>query len=139
MRKVLTFGVYDLLHLGHILLFKHAKEKGDFLIVAVQEGDYILKYKPSAEMVNSTEERLAMVSSIRYVDKVITYRDVDTDIQHVDFDVFAKGPDQNHSGFQKAVKWCEAHGKEVVVIPRTEGISSSLLRDFLQRVDDEKN
>ena len=139
MRKVLTFVVYDLLHLGHILLFKHAKEKGDFLIVAVQEGDYILKYKPSAEMVNSTEERLAMVSSIRYVDKVITYRDVDTDIQHVDFDVFAKGPDQNHSGFQKAVKWCEAHGKEVVVIPRTEGISSSLLRDFLQRVDDEKN
>lgn len=132
MKKVLTVGVYDLLHLGHILLFKHAKERGDYLIVAVQESDYILKYKPNAEMVNTTEERMAMVASIRYVDEVVTYRDVDVDIKKIDFDVFAKGPDQKHSGFQRAVEWCENHGKEVVIIPRTEGISSSLLRDFIK-------
>ena len=132
MKKVLTVGVYDLLHLGHILLFKHAKERGDYLIVAVQESDYIMKYKPNAEMVNTTEERMAMVASIRYVDEVVTYRDVDVDIKKIDFDVFAKGPDQKHSGFQRAVEWCENHGKEVVIIPRTEGISSSLLRDFIK-------
>ena len=131
MKKVLTFGVYDLLHIGHILLFKHAKEKGDFLIVAVQDGGYIQKYKPNAKIINTTDERRMMVASIRFVDEVVTYKDVDKDIVNLDFDVFAVGPDQNHEGFQKAIEWCKANGKEVMVIPRTEGISSSLLREFI--------
>lgn len=130
MSKVLTFGVYDMLHIGHILLFKHAKELGDELIVAVQDGDCILKYKPGTKMVYTTDERLYMVSTIRYVDQVVIYEDVDKDIQHIDFDIFAKGPDQNHAGFQRAVEWCENHGKKVVVIPRTEGISSTMLREY---------
>lgn len=123
-----------MLHIGHILLFKHAKEmfpeEECKLIVAVQDGDYILKYKPGTKMVYSTDERQYMVSTIRYVDEVIIYKDVDKDIQHVDFDVFAKGPDQMHDGFKRAVKWCQENGKQVVVIPRTEGISSTLLREY---------
>lgn len=134
MRRILTFGVYDMLHIGHILLFKHAKElfpsEDCRLIVAVQDSDFILKYKPNTKMVYSTEERLFMVSSIRYVDEVVTYCDVDKDIQLIQFDVFAKGPDQCHPGFQRAVEWCKANGKEVVVIPRTEGISSTMLREY---------
>ena len=131
MKKVLTVGVYDMLHIGHILLFKHAKEHGNELIVAVQEGDKILEYKPDTKIINTTEERMFMVRSIRYVDKVVVYRDVDEDIKKIDFDIFAKGPDQNHAGFQRAVEWCKQHGKEVVIIPRTEGISSSLLRSYM--------
>lgn len=130
MKTVLTVGVYDMLHIGHILLFKRAKELGDKLIVAVQDNDVILKYKPGTKMIYTTEERMYMVSSIRYVDEVVVYRDVDKDIQDIDFDVFAKGPDQMHEGFQRAVEWCEENGKEVVIIPRTEGISSSLLREY---------
>ncbi|MBQ4223461.1 MAG: adenylyltransferase/cytidyltransferase family protein [Prevotella sp.] len=130
MRKVITFGVYDMLHIGHILLFKRAKELGDHLTVAVQDGDFIKKYKPEADMVYTTEERLYMVSCIKYVDEVVTYKDVDIDIQQNDFDIFAKGPDQSHSGFQRAVEWCKENGKEVVIIPRTEGISSTLLRNY---------
>lgn len=130
MKTILTVGVYDMLHIGHILLFKKAKELGDRLIVAVQDESVILKYKPQAKMVYTTEERCYMVSAIRYVDEVIVYKDVDKDIQNVDFDIFAKGPDQEHAGFQRAVKWCEDNGKEVVVIPRTEGISSTLLREY---------
>ena len=130
MKTVLTFGVYDMLHIGHILLFKRAKELGDRLIVAVQDGDYILKYKPGTKMIYTTEERLYMVSTIKYVDEVIVYKDVDEDIKSVDFDIFAKGPDQLHAGFQRAVSWCESKGKQVVTIPRTEGISSSLLREY---------
>ena len=131
MKKVLTFGVYDLLHVGHVLLFKHAREKGDYLIAAVQDGGYILKYKPDAKIMNTTDERRMMVAGIRYVDEVITYKDVDKDIVNIDFDIFAIGPDQKHEGFQRAIEWCKANGKEVVVIPRTEGISSSLLREFI--------
>ena len=130
MKTVLTVGVYDMLHIGHVLLFMKAKELGDELIVAVQDGDVVLKYKPDTKMIYTTEERLYMVSSIKYVDKVTTYKDIDVDIQKIDFDIFAKGPDQTHDGFKRAVEWCENHGKKVVVIPRTEGISSTLLRDY---------
>lgn len=134
MITILTFGVYDMLHIGHILLFKHIKElfpnQECKLIVAVQDGDSILKYKPGTKMVYSTEERMFMVSAVRWVDEVVIYNDVDIDIQKIDFDVFAKGPDQRHVGFQKAVAWCETNGKRVVTIPRTEGISSSMLREY---------
>lgn len=123
-----------MLHIGHILLFKKAKEllpcEECQLIVAVQDGDYILKYKPDIKIVYSTDERMFMVNSIRWVDKVIVYKDVDVDIQNIDFDVFVKGPDQQHAGFQRAVEWCKANGKEVIVIPRTEGISSTMLREY---------
>lgn len=129
-KTILTVGVYDMLHIGHILLFKRAKELGDKLIVAVQDSDVILKYKPGTKMVYTTEERMYMVSTIKYVDEVVVYRDVDKDIQHIDFDVFAKGPDQVHDGFKRAVEWCEGNHKEVVVIPRTEGISSTMLREY---------
>ena len=128
MKRILTFGVYDLMHIGHVILFKRAKDLGDYLIVAVQDGEQIQKYKPNAQMVYSTEERLFMVSSIRYVDEVVIYKDVDVDIQKIDFDVFAKGPDQNHQGFKKAEEWCIKNGKTVITLPRTEGISSSMLR-----------
>lgn len=134
MKTVLTFGVYDMLHIGHILLFKHAKElfpdEECKLIVAVQDGDSILKYKPGIEMVYSTEERVFMVGAVRWVDEVVTYKDVDVGIQNIEFDVFAKGPDQIHAGFQRAVEWCNNNGKAVIVIPRTEGISSTMLREY---------
>ena len=81
-------------------------------------------------MIYTTEERLYMVSAIRYVDEVVTYKDVDNDIQNIDFDIFAKGPDQCHAGFQRAIEWCKANGKQVVTIPRTEGISSTMLREY---------
>ena len=119
-----------MLHIGHMLLFKRAKALGDHLIVAVQDGDCILKYKPGIEMVYTTEERLYMVSVIRYVDEVVTYRDVDVDITSIDFDVLVVGEDQKHAGFQRAMKWCHENGKEVVVLTRTQGISSTMLREY---------
>ena len=58
MVKVITYGTYDLLHYGHIRLLQRAKALGDYLIVAVQDGDEILKYKPQAKVMNSTEDRM---------------------------------------------------------------------------------
>lgn len=134
MKTIITFGVYDMLHIGHILLFKHIKEyyasEECRLIVAVQEGDFILKYKPETRMIYSTEERVFMVSSVRWVDDVVTYKDVDKDIVSFNFDVFAKGPDQQHVGFFRAVEWCKANNKEIIIIPRTEDISSTMLREY---------
>lgn len=127
-KKVLTVGVYDLLHKGHVELYRRAKGLGDYLIVAAQDSDYILKYKPTAKVLNSTEDRKYMIKAIRYVDEVITYTDVDKIVQEVDFDVFVTGPDQCHSGFQRAIAWCEEHGKEHTVLARTDGVSSSELK-----------
>lgn len=132
MKKVLTVGVYDLLHIGHVNLFKRARAVGDRLVVAVQESDVVLKYKPEEKLVYSTEERMYMVKAIRYVDEVITYRAVDDIVKTADFDVFVTGPDQNHAGFQKAIQWCKERGKEHVVLPRTEGISSSWLKEQIK-------
>lgn len=127
-KKVLTVGVYDLIHKGHVELYRRAKGLGDYLIVAAQDGDFILKYKPTAKVLNSTEDRKYMIKSIRYVDEVITYTDVDKIVQEIDFDVFVTGPDQCHIGFQRAIQWCEVHGKEHVVLGRTDGVSSSELK-----------
>ena len=127
-KKVLTVGVYDLLHKGHVELYRRAKGLGDYLIVAAQDSDFILKYKPTAKVLNSTEDRKYMIKAIRYVDEVITYTDVDKIVQEVDFDVFVTGPDQCHEGFQRAIQWCEEHGKEHIVLGRTDGVSSSELK-----------
>lgn len=127
-KKVLTVGVYDLLHKGHVELYRRARGLGDYLIVAAQDGDFILKYKPTAKVLNSTEDRKYMIKSIRYVDEVITYTDVDKIVQEVDFDVFITGPDQCHDGFKRAIQWCEHNGKEHIVLGRTDGVSSSELK-----------
>ena len=92
--------------------------------------DLTVPQADGTEMVYTTDERLYMVSTIRYVDEVVTYKDVDVDIKGIDFDVFAVGQDQNHAGFQRAMQWCREQGKEVVVLARTEGISSTILRNY---------
>lgn len=129
--KVLTVGVFDFFHYGHYKLFKNAKKLGDYLIVAVQDGDYILKYKPDANVLYTTEQRLELVSGLRSVDEVIVYYDVDQIVKEVDFDIFAIGGDQKHAGFIRAVEWCKEHGKEVIRLPRTPGISSSNIKKNL--------
>jgi glycerol-3-phosphate cytidylyltransferase len=131
MKKVLTVGVYDYFHLGHLRLFERARELGDYLIVAVQDGDFILKFKPNAKVLYSTEERIEIVKSLRCVDEVVTYTAVDESIKDFDFDIFAIGEDQTHEGFQRAVKWCEENGREVIRMSRTPGICSSDIKKEL--------
>lgn len=132
MKKVITVGIFDYFHIGHLRLFENAKKLGDYLIVAVQDGDCILKTKPDANVLYTTEQRIELVKALRVVDEVIVYRDVDAILPEIDFDIFAIGGDQTHSGFQRAVQWCEKNGKEVVRLPRTPGICSSNIKQQLE-------
>lgn len=132
MKTVLTVGVFDLLHIGHVELFRRAKALGDRLVVAVQDSDFILKYKPDAKTMGSTSERAYMVKAIKYVDDIVVYQDVENVMDLCDFDIFAAGPDQNHAGFLKVFEWCKATGREVVILPRTEGISTSELKEHIK-------
>ena len=131
MKKVLTVGVYDLLHYGHFELFRRAKQLAGSegrLVVAIQDDDVVAKYKPQAKLVYDWETRAKMIRALRYVDEVVHYRDIDESITQIDFTVFAIGGDQIHAGFQRAVKWCGENGKEVVRLSRTDGISTSQLK-----------
>lgn len=132
MKRVLTVGVFDLLHYGHFELFRRAKElagpDGE-LVVAVQKDEVVTKYKPQAKLVYDWETRVKMIRALRFVDDVVPYTDIDESIKGIDFDVWAIGGDQNHAGFQRAVKWCEENSKKVIRLSRTEGISSSQLRE----------
>lgn len=134
MSKILTFGVFDYLHLGHLRLFKQCKAHGDYLIVAVQKEEYVLKYKPSAKMLYSIEERVEMLESIREVDEVYIYETVSPDtLEKIDFDILALGEDHRGERFDVVAEWCNSHGKKVVRLKRTEGISSSLIKEDIMQ------
>lgn len=126
MNKILTFGVYDYLHLGHLRLFKQCKQYGDYLIVAVQNGDYIRKFKPDAKVLYSTDERVEMLEALRIVDEVVVYDTVNTEIlEKIDFSILALGEDHKGGRFDEVEVWCNQHGKKVVRLKRTPGICSS--------------
>lgn len=134
MRKILTFGVYDFFHIGHLRLFQQCKKYSDFLIVAVQDGEYIQKYKPDAKVLYSTEERVEILSSLRIVDKVVIYESVCTDfLETIDFDVLALGEDHIGERFDNIVSWCKEHQKGVVRLKRTQGICSSDIKNKCER------
>ena len=137
MKKVLTVGVFDYFHLGHLRLFERAKALGDYLIVAVQDGDSILKYKPDAQIMYSTEQRVSLVKALKVVDEVVIYSAVDDIVKKVDFDIFVRGGDQQHSGFERACNWCLKNKKEVIYLERTPGVSSSNIKSCLRRKNEE--
>ena len=88
MVKVFTVGVFDYFHYGHLKLIERAKQLGDYLIVGVQEDSEVIKYKPNTRLMYNIEERIEMVESIRYVDQVISYKNVYDSIRKIEFDIF---------------------------------------------------
>ena len=126
MRKIVTFGVFDYFHLGHLRLFEQCKKHGDYLIVAVQDGAHILKYKPTAKVLYSTQERVDMISALRIVDEVVLYESICPEfLSTLDFDILALGEDHTSERFAISAQWCKSMGKEVVWLKRTPGICSS--------------
>ncbi len=133
MRRILTFGVYDYLHLGHLRLFKQCKQHADYLIVAVQNGDYIKKFKPDAEVLYSTDERVEMLEALRIVDKVVVYDTVGVSaLEKIDFDILALGEDHIGARFDEITDWCSKHGKQVVRLKRTPGVCSSDIKKHIK-------
>lgn len=134
MTRILTFGVYDYFHLGHLRLFKQCKNFADYLIVAVQDGEYILKYKPDAKIMYSTEERVEMIEALRVVDEVVVYDSVCSEtLERIDFDILALGEDHRGGRFDEVEKWCSERGKRVIRLKRTPGICSSEIKKKLNR------
>lgn len=126
MKKVITYGTFDLLHWGHINLLKRAKALGDYLIVAISTDEFnALKKKKSY---HSFENRKMILEAIRYVDEVIpedTWEQKIEDVQKHDVDVFVMGDDWKGK-FDYLKDYCE-----VVYLPRTVGISTTKIKKEL--------
>ena len=124
MKKIITYGTYDLLHQGHINLLRRAKELGDYLIVGVT-SDSFDRGRGKLNVCNNVLERVEAVKSTGFADEVIIEdylgQKID-DIQKYDVDVFAIGSDWEGK-FDYLNEYCK-----VVYLPRTEGISSTMLR-----------
>ena len=134
MCKILTFGVYDYFHLGHLRLFKQCKEHADYLVVAVQNGDYIKQFKPEANVFYSTEQRVEILEALRIVDKVVVYDTVGVAaLEKIDFDILALGEDHIGKRFDEITNWCNEHGKKTVRLKRTPGIASSQIKKELSK------
>jgi glycerol-3-phosphate cytidylyltransferase len=128
MKKVITYGTFDLLHWGHINLLKRAKQLGDHLTVAISSDEFnALKNKKSY---HSFENRKMILESIRYVDEVIAEDNWEQKISDVvdnDIHVFVMGDDWKGK-FDFLQDYCE-----VVYLPRTIGISTTKIKkDLLQ-------
>ena len=130
MKKVITYGTYDLLHQGHINLLRRAKELGDYLIVGVT-SDSFDKGRGKLNVRNNVLERVEAVKATGYADEVIIEdylgQKID-DIQKYDVDIFAIGSDWEGK-FDYLNEYCK-----VVYLPRTEGVSSTQLREEAQDV-----
>ena len=128
MKKVITYGTYDLLHQGHINLLRRAKELGDYLIVGVT-SDSFDRGRGKLNVRNNVLERVEAVKATGYADEVIIEdylgQKID-DIQKYDVDIFAIGSDWEGQ-FDYLNEYCK-----VVYLPRTEGISSTMLREESQ-------
>ena len=126
MKKVITYGTFDLLHWGHINLLKRAKALGDYLIVAISTDEFnALKNKQSY---HSFENRKLILEAIRYVDEVIPENEWEQkihDVMEFDVDLFVMGDDWKGK-FDFLKDFCE-----VVYLPRTVGISTSKIKDDL--------
>lgn len=125
MKKIITYGTYDLLHQGHINLLRRAKELGDFLIVGVT-SDSFDRGRGKLNVRNNVLERIEAVKATGYADQIIIEDYVGQkidDIQKYDIDIFAIGSDWKGK-FDYLNEYCK-----VVYLPRTEGISSTKLRE----------
>lgn len=128
MKKVITYGTYDLLHEGHINLLRRAKELGDYLIVGVTNDNFD-RERGKLNIRNNVLERVEAVKGTGFADQVIIEDYVGQkidDIQKYDVDIFAIGSDWDGK-FDYLNEFCK-----VVYLPRTEGISSTMLREESQ-------
>ena len=128
MKRVLTYGTFDLLHYGHINLLKRAKALGDYLIVAVSTDEFnSIKHKTAY---HNFETRKMMLESIRYVDLVIPEENWEQkidDVRNYHVDIVVMGSDWAGSDkFDYLKDYCE-----VVYLPRTEGISTTKIKEEL--------
>ena len=129
MKRVITYGTFDLLHYGHINLLRRAKEYGDYLIVALSTDEFNWDQKQK-ECYFSYERRKQLLEAIRYVDLVIpeeSWEQKREDIHLYHVDTFVMGND-----WEGKFDFLKEEGAEVVYLERTPDISTTTIKEELK-------
>ena len=124
MKKVITYGTFDLFHIGHLEILRRAKALGDYLVVVISTDEFNWNEKQK-KCVYPYEHRAEIARAIRYVDEVIPencWEQKKTDVADHEIDVFVMGDDWEGK-FDFLKEQCE-----VVYLPRTDGISSTQIK-----------
>ena len=135
MKRILTYGTYDLLHYGHINLLKRAKSLGDYLIVAISTDEFNKNMKNKV-CIQTYEERKTILESLRFVDLVIPEENWEQKIEDVKLykiDTFCMGSDWEGK-FDFLKNYCN-----VVYLPRTEGNSTTQRKGRIVQMFDSPN
>ena len=130
MKRVITYGTFDLLHYGHINLLRRAKQLGDYLVVVVSTDEFNWNEKKK-KCYFSYEKRKALVEAIRYVDLVIpetNWEQKVTDVHEYHIDTFVIGDD-----WEGKFDFLKDEGVEVVYLSRTPEISTTQIKKELKR------
>ena len=130
MKKVITYGTFDLLHYGHINLLRRAKSLGDYLIVGLSTDEFN-NIEKNKECYFDYENRKSLLDAVKYVDLVIpeeNWKQKISDIQKYNIDVFVIGDD-----WKGKFDYLKDFGVEVVYLPRTKEISTSKIKNDLNR------
>lgn len=128
MKRVITYGTFDLLHYGHINLLRRAKELGDYLIVVLSTDEFNWNQKQKKSYF-TYEQRKTLLEAIRYVDMVVPEENWDqkrTDMHKYNIDIFVMGND-----WEGKFDFLKEEGVEVVYLSRTPDISSSQIKGDL--------
>ena len=126
-----TTGVFDMFHIGHLNILKRAKEQCEYLIVGVSTDDTVESYKHKPPIIKF-EERRAIIEAIKYVDKVVPQTSMNKmeAYKELKFDALFHGSDwQGSDMYNKIVEEFAAVGVDVVFLPHTDGVSSTLIRE----------
>lgn len=129
MKRVITYGTFDLLHYGHINLLRRAKQYGDYLIVALSTDDFNWNQKRK-KCYFSFDKRKALLEAIRYVDLVIPEESWDqkvTDVREYHIDTFVMGDD-----WKGEFDFLQDEGVDVVYLPRTPEVSTTQIKSDLK-------
>lgn len=128
-----TTGVFDMFHIGHLNILKRAKEQCDYLIVGVSTDEVVEEYKKKTPIIKF-EERIAIVEAIKYVDEVVPQTTMDKmeAWKQLKFDVMFHGSDWKGSDmYNHIIEKFNNIGVQVIFLPHTEGVSSTLLTEVL--------
>ena len=131
-----TTGVFDMFHIGHLNILKRAKEQCEHLIVGVSTDELVETYKHKKPIIPFSE-RIEIVRSIRYVDEVFPQVTLDKYIawKELKFNALFHGSDwKNSEMYNKLIEQFSKVGVDVVFLPHTEGVSSTLLSEVLHNI-----
>ena len=133
-----TTGVFDMFHIGHLNILQNAKEQCEYLIVGVSTDEVVESYKKKTPII-PFKERIAIVSALKCVDQAVPQTSMNKmeAWENLHFDVLFHGSDWKGSDmYNKMIEEFRSVGVDVVFLPHTEGVSSTLLSEVLMKLNE---